>query len=207
LEHAITHSATPHLRPTHTRSLSNSSTLLSTRPCRSPAPPTQAPPTSPDLQSHNPGPPRAEALGPHGPALINRSDSIYIKQQTTTRRKEKKDVIHLYPIVPARLDAKSHLQATSYFVISYCPGPLMSRGAVFRRGFWKAFEGMGGGGSEGAKGLQPTPPPPRDADSSNVAQSRDAVLPGSKREEWQPTRTYNMPALQVGSVAGVSGFD
>ena len=54
LEHAITHSATPHLRPTHTRSLSNPSTLLSTRPCRSPAPPTQAPPTSPDLQSPPP---------------------------------------------------------------------------------------------------------------------------------------------------------
>jgi hypothetical protein len=43
LEHAITHSATPHLRPTHTRSLSNSSALLSTRPCRAPVPPTLAP--------------------------------------------------------------------------------------------------------------------------------------------------------------------
>ena len=54
LEHAITHSATPHLRPTHTRSLSNSSTLLSTRPCRAPVPPTLAPPTSLDLQSPPP---------------------------------------------------------------------------------------------------------------------------------------------------------
>jgi hypothetical protein len=65
ITHIATHAlATPHRLPshvlrvayvllstTHSRSLSNSSTLLSTRPCRSPVPHTQAPPTSLDLQS------------------------------------------------------------------------------------------------------------------------------------------------------------
>jgi hypothetical protein len=47
LEHAITHGATPHLRPTHSRSRSllNPSALLSTRPCRAPVPLALAPPT------------------------------------------------------------------------------------------------------------------------------------------------------------------